>query len=297
MEPRNATSYILRSMTFNLEAWALDAALEHLEQHGDSDILPPAFELKAIRHSWNSMRDHLAQADLDTWTVGPRRRCLAPKAHMGLREATQARPAGLVLTTALVLHGGERLEAVRLPEHDGVVHSHRYAPGLDRGRLFDPDYNVYSFRIAHLSSRKPAGMFCSLTSRTSYPRIYLHRVENALRSALGIDDGAARVLQKFLSQWNQSISYGLPVGAAAFRLVAEVAINDVDQALAAEGYQFCRYSDDFRLFVPSERRAREGLAFLARTHLPIDRFQRSRLPKPSWCQPRTSASASGGATR
>jgi hypothetical protein len=36
------------------------------------------------------------------------------------------------------------------------------------------------------------------------------------------------VLNKLLSQWNQSISYGLPVGTSAIRLVAEVAINDVD---------------------------------------------------------------------
>jgi hypothetical protein len=64
---------------------------------------------------------------------------------------------------------------------------------------------------------------------------------------LGVDDGAARVFNKFLTQWNQSISYGLPVGASAFRLVAEVTINDIDHALAAQGYRFCRYSDDFRL--------------------------------------------------
>ena len=73
------------------------------------------------------------------------------------------------------------------------------------------------------------------------------------------------MLNKFLTQWNQSISYGLPVGASAFRLVAEVTINDVDQALAARGYRFCRYSDDFRFFVASEREGREILAFLART--------------------------------
>jgi hypothetical protein len=37
-----------------------------------------------------------------------------------------------------------------------------------------------------------------------------------------------------------------------------------DEALAARGYRFCRYSDDFRFFVASEREGREILAFLAR---------------------------------
>lgn len=246
-------------MSFHLEPWALDRALGHLEQHGDSDILPPAFELHAIRHVWDSERQRLADTDLDGWTVGPRRRCLSPKQHLGLRVATQLDPVDALLTTALVIQVAEQLEAVRLSVGDRTVHSHRFVSGLDHGRLFSPDFNFYSFRDRSLE-------FVLLTDISDfYPRIYLHRVENALRAALGLDDGAARVLNKFLTQWNQSISYGLPVGASAFRLVAEVTINDVDQALAARGYRFCRYSDDFRFFVASEREGREVLAFLART--------------------------------
>jgi len=36
-------------MAFHVDPDALDAALEHLESQGDSDILPPAFEISAIR--------------------------------------------------------------------------------------------------------------------------------------------------------------------------------------------------------------------------------------------------------
>ena len=252
-------------MSFHLEPWALDRALGHLEQHGDSDILPPAFELHAIRHVWDSERQRLADTDLDGWTVGPRRRCLSPKQHLGLRVATQLDPVDALLTTALVIQVAEQLEAVRLSVGDRTVHSHRFVSGLDHGRLFSPDFNFYSFRDRSLELAKTSEFVLLTDISDFYPRIYLHRVENALRAALGLDDGAARVLNKFLTQWNQSISYGLPVGASAFRLVAEVTINDVDQALAARGYRFCRYSDDFRFFVASEREGREVLAFLART--------------------------------
>src|SRR3954447_10494523 len=105
-------------MSFHLEPSALDRALEHLEQHGDSDILPPAFELQAIRHVWDSERQRLAKSDLDGWTVGPRRRCLSPKQHLGLRVATQLDPVDALLTTALVIQVGDQLEAVRLPAGD-----------------------------------------------------------------------------------------------------------------------------------------------------------------------------------
>lgn len=68
---------------------------------------------------------------------------------------------------------------------------------------------------------------------------------------------------KLLSGWNAGVSHGVPVGPAAFRLLAEVAIGDIDQALKSEGIRFCRFSDDYRLFAKSERAAREAFAFLA----------------------------------
>ena len=71
------------------------------------------------------------------------------------------------------------------------------------------------------------------------------------------------MIAKLIQQWNVGVSYGVPVGPAAVRILTELLINDVDQSLAAEGIVFCRYSDDFRLFVDTERKARESLAFLA----------------------------------
>lgn len=252
-------------MAFHLDASTLDFALEHLEAQGDSDIVPPAFEIAAIRHSWDRLAPWLAESDLDVWQTGARRQCLSPKQHLGLRVASQLGPLDALLTTALIVQVGERLEAIRLEREDRTVHSHRYEAGLAHGRLFSPDFNFRSFRDRSLELVDQHHGFVLLTDISDfYPRLYHHRVENALRSALQPDDDAARVLIKFLSQWSQSISYGLPVGASALRLVAEVTINDVDQALAAEGYIFCRYSDDFRVFVGSERKAREALAFLAR---------------------------------
>lgn len=252
-------------MAFHLDSSALDLALEHLEAQGDTDILPPAFEIAAIRQTWNRLGQQLAEADLDLWQTGARRQCLSPKQRLGLRVATQLDPLDALLTTALVVQVGERLEGVRLAREDQIVHSHRYEAGLPHGRLFSPDFSFQSFRDRSLELVDERNGFALLTDISDfYPRLYLHRVENALRSALGPDDDAARILIKFLTQWNHSISYGLPIGAWAFRLVAEVAINDVDQALAAEGYTFCRFSDDFRVFVDSEREAREALAFLAR---------------------------------
>jgi hypothetical protein len=68
---------------------------------------------------------------------------------------------------------------------------------------------------------------------------------------------------RLLGQWNFSVSYGVPVGPAVTRILAELAINDVDHALLDEGIDFCRFSDDYRIFAESERDAFRALAVLA----------------------------------
>src|SRR4051812_25842221 len=133
-------------MAFRLDMSALDFALEHLESQGDSDIVPPAFEIAAIRHSWDHLGPRLANADLDVWRTGARRQCLSPKQHLGLRVTTQLDPIDTLLATALVTQVGERLEAERLPRDEQIVHSHRFEAGLPHGRLFSPAFNFRSFR-------------------------------------------------------------------------------------------------------------------------------------------------------
>jgi hypothetical protein len=46
-------------------------------------------------------------------------------------------------------------------------------------------------------------------------------------------------------------------------LIAEAALDDVDRGLLAEGIDYCRYSDDFRIFCKTNRQAHEALALLA----------------------------------
>src|SRR5206468_1072650 len=75
--------------------------------------------------------------------------------------------------------------------------------------------------------------------------------------------GHVTALVRLLKSWNFTVSYGVPVGPAPSRLLAELAIDDVDRALKSEGATFCRYSDDYRIFCSSRRRAHEVLGVLA----------------------------------
>jgi len=65
-----------------------------------------------------------------------------------------------------------------------------------------------------------------------------------------------------LNLFSGGISYGLPVGGPAARLLSEILLNRVDHLLHAEGLTFCRFADDYRLFTDSREEAYEVLRFL-----------------------------------
>lgn len=245
---------------------ALDFALAHINAKGDTDILPPAFEYKAISAEWPAVRSSLSSQDLDTWAVRPARKCLSPKRGLGFRVATQLDPLDTLVITAVVYEVGEDLEGYRVAVGDGIVHSYRFAP-TQAGQLYHPEWSFDSFRARSLDLARKSGGFVLMTDIADFfQRIYSHPLENALAVATSRRDHA-RVIGKLISGWNQSVSYGIPVGPSIFRLLAEITIDDVDRALLSEGYTFCRFSDDYRIFLADERSAREACAFLANTLL------------------------------
>src|SRR4051794_31826486 len=111
--------------------WALNQALNY----GDTDIFPPAFEFRALKHAWPDLGKALAKQDLFTWTTRAYRRCLSPKHRYGFRIATQLDPLDFLLFTAATYEVGHELEASRVSFDHAV--SYRFAPGED-GRMYDP---------------------------------------------------------------------------------------------------------------------------------------------------------------
>jgi hypothetical protein len=250
-------------MTANIGKDSLDWALAHAERYGDTDIFPTPFEIRAIRNSWDSLRDWLARQDLDTWSVRVLRKCMAPKGRFAYRVATQLDPLDFLFYTALVYEIGSDLERFRLPSSEQVVHSFRFAPS-DVGRMFDPSYGYSTFlqRCQELTEEGSFDYVVATDIADFFPRVYFHRIESAFQLATAKVD-QARALLKLLKGWNERVSYGIPVGPAASRLIAEATLQDVDECLLAEGTIYCRYSDDFRIFCKSKAAAYSKLETLA----------------------------------
>jgi len=237
---------------------SVEWSVDHLARHLDTDIFPKAFEFQAMSHSKQEVVDCLGKKDICQWTTRPLRKCLTPKHRYGFRVATQLDPLDMVFYTALIFEIGEELERSRIPAGDRISFSSRFKVEADF-HLFDKTVGYPEFQ-AH--SRELAGRYpyIVLTDIADfYPRLYLHRLENALDAKLPAHATHAKATARLLKSWNQHVSYGIPVGNNPSRLLAELAIDDVDRALLSEGIVFARY----RIFCRSTQEAYQGLARLA----------------------------------
>ena len=250
-------------MVVHVDEDSLNSALAHIERLGDTDIFPRPFEVAAIRYCWDDLCPYLLRQDLDTYATRPLRRCMVPKGRYAYRIATQLDPLDAIIYAGLVHQIGSDLEAYRVPPDEEVVFSFRFQRS-EEGRIFSPSYNWAAFqrRSAELAHEGPYTHIVVADIADFFPRLYLHRIENTLQVATS-NTGPVRAIMKMLKQWNDNVSYGLPVGSHASRLLAEVTINDIDRGLLSEKVTYCRYSDDFRIFCKSRREAYERLESLA----------------------------------
>jgi Reverse transcriptase (RNA-dependent DNA polymerase) len=242
---------------------ALEWALAHVESVGDTVFLPRAFEYAAIRHDWPNVQAWLTSQDLRKWKPRPSRRFLASKSRYSFRYVTQLDPLEYLVFTALLLEIGPQLESIRVPKSRNTVFSWRFEL-KPNGQMYDPAYRWHDFntRCLELAERPSSKWVVVADIADFFPHIYSHPVEQALERATQRSPSAYCVL-RMISNWNAFVSYGLPVGLAGSRILAEATIDDLDRALDGAKYRYCRYSDDIRIFCRSEGEARRALEFLA----------------------------------
>lgn len=250
---------------------SLDWALRHIEKYGDTDIFPVPFEYKVIRYYWeDGLKQHLLDQDLLKWTVRPYRRLLTPKHKYGFRIATQLDPLDCILFTGLVYEIGEDIEVYRLHKERNISYSYRFLPNIE-GDMYDKEYNWNAFQsrseelikeIEDYDFAEPYVVVADIAD--FFPRIYSHPLENALSACTNKNNHVLKI-KRMLNDWNYSVSYGIPVGQTATRLLAEIVLDDVDRALISEKMRHCRFVDDYRIFCKSKIEAYTSLAFLANT--------------------------------
>ena len=195
---------------------------------------------------------------------------LAPVGYTGYRWASQLDPLWNAYYLSLIIEMGTAIEGARIPVLEETIFSYRFVKPTEDGGIFDADVNWRAFmeksqEIASLKSENgdtvyPYVLVCDISD--FYSRIYHHRIENALKWLKTKPETVKRIVN-ILQVFSGTVSYGLPVGGPASRLLAELALNSVDKLLRGEGIRYCRFVDDYRIFCTSKEEAYQRLIFLS----------------------------------
>jgi len=247
-----------------LQEESLNWALNHALNVGDTDVFPAPFEYHALEQDWDAVRSELQQQDIIRWPTRPSRSLLSPKSKYGFRVITQLDPLDFVIYSALIKEIAQDLEARRISVENARVFSYRVDLNQD-GQLFSPEVGYRQYLeecYRKIVNNTEINVVATTDISDFYSRIYHHRLENALRSAT---DKSSHIsaLMHLLSGWNGTESFGIPVGSAPSRILAEIALSDVDEALLANGVDFVRFNDDYRIFAQNHTQAYQHIAFLA----------------------------------
>ena len=245
---------------------AIRSAINNIAKHGDTDIFPFPFEnhiffdrpdecCDLLLKMHNDFENYLAT--YPPFTI----ESLTPVGYTGFRWATQIEPFWNAYYLALVIAITDEIESTRIPEAEQVVFSYRYSWNEEDAKLFgDSTWRDYRIRAMDLSQDAKYVVLTDISD--FYPRIYHHRIENALARLPNAGDYLSRIM-RLLSTFSKNVSYGLPVGGPASRILSELALVSVDDNLFRRKISFCRYADDYSIFCSSKSEAYKHLVFLS----------------------------------
>jgi len=249
--------------TANIAAWGdTDVFPLPLENHVFHDKAPEAVDLL------ESMSSDI-QSELST-NPPINHSALTPLGYTGFRWATQLDPIWNACFLGTVLSMAGNIEAVRIPEVEEVVFSHRYretdpsdAAGTSTS-LFDRE-GWSKFQEKSRSLAEDSTYVVTLDIADFYGRIYHHRLENQLRYVLPSGDQRVKNVMDMLMSFGGGVSYGLPVGGPAARILSELVLNSVDRLVRSQfaNVRFVRYADDFRFFASSLEEAYSAIGYLS----------------------------------
>src|SRR5438309_1439763 len=148
--------------------------------HGYTDFFPEPPELPVVKKNWARLGPELADIDLDTYDGYSQVFCFAPKlSRLNVRKVGLLHPFDFIFYTSLVLALRDGISAARLPS--SRVFSYR-VEGVARNKLYaeTPSWNEFREAVKSKVSDNPA-IFVGITDIADfYPRVYQHRLVNAL---------------------------------------------------------------------------------------------------------------------
>lgn len=244
-------------------------AIDNIIAHGDTDIFLFPYETRMfqdIRESIiNSLMETYKNFD-DHVSISPPINidAFSTSGYLSYRWTTQIDPYWNAFFLGLTLHLSKKIEIQR--KNRSLVYSYRINPNLEDKSIFDKNIGWKSYQeesILFCKENDNIKYILSCDIADFYTRIYHHPLENALNRLDEPSHDTTKKILKLLQIFSKTTSYGLPVGGAASRILAELALNKIDNQLSYEQVKFKRFVDDYYIFCDSIDEARTQLGLLS----------------------------------
>ena len=264
---------------------AFQRAVDNISSWGDTDVFPFPIENHVLHDKADEVVGLLTTISADLEGELARNppinhSALAPLGYNGFRWATQIDPIWNACFLGTVLSMAEQIEAARIPESQEIIFSHRLrvpAPTATKSAtstesatspaanesLFDREgWSKFQEKSRELASESEFVVAVDIAD--FYSRIYHHRLENQLKY-LEPSGGRARHIMQMIGAFSGNVSYGLPVGGPAARILSELLLSQTDRLIQTQlsHIRFVRYADDFRFFAASLEEAYGAVGYLS----------------------------------
>jgi len=242
-------------------------AVENIAKYGDTDIFPFPIENHVFFDRPDDvvkilllMHGNLTKAIEDSPPMVEG--MLSPVGYTGFRWATQIDPIWNAYFLGLVISVGQDIENARIPSEKKNVFSYRFQPDQENKTIFNKSIGWAEFQRESVEKARKSKYVLVCDISDFYPSVYHHRLDNALSKATSNKSNSGQIM-KLLMNFSGNVSYGLPVGGPASRLLSELLLNRVDRLLITNGIDFCRFADDYHIFADSAEDAYNSLLFLS----------------------------------
>jgi hypothetical protein len=225
-------------------------AIKHIAKEGDTDIISTPFEHRLTRKNKDEVISALSNVDISSHEWKDIRRFVAQKDAVSFRRVCQLDPIDAILFSALISQNKTKLNNY-LSNYRANSYSHNLVCNSD-GEMYERGDGWA--RFWQDSIQKASDQSCNYVVVTDlvdyYNQIYHHTIENQLLEA-GISKPHQTALKRLLQFETDKISRGIPVGPHPSHVLAELAMAPIDGFLIQSGISYCRYVDDFHIFVES----------------------------------------------
>jgi len=244
-------------------------AVDNISKFGDTDIFPFPIENSLFYDMPLKVSELLKDIEdnftnwLSVYPVECIRTCV-PIAYTGFRWATVIDPLWNSFLLSQVIKISDEIESTRLKIDKKSVFSYRIKLDENSGKLFDQSINWRLFykTATEVAEKESYSHIVRFDISDFYNRIYHHRLDTELKRSK-TDENVNRRIMKIIQDISVNVSYGLPVGGNAARILAELLLNAMDQMMTAKNYRFCRFVDDYILFANSKEDAFRKLNWCA----------------------------------